>query len=65
MEDMDNLRSDVENGRVGPTDKPDDPLAAARRKAKRRPMVTPSAPLTWRRKAAPPTPDQEGCYYLG
>ena len=65
MQGMDYSRSDLEHGRVDPTDEPDDPLAVARRKAEHGPLTPPPVPRTPRMKTAPPTPDQEGCYYLG
>jgi hypothetical protein len=51
--------------RVGPAERPDDPLAAAREKAIRNPLGTVARTVDPARKSAPPTPDQEGCYYLG
>ncbi len=62
---MEHTTSELEHGRVDPTDKPDDPLAAAHRKAKRGPLVRPPERRRVDEKTAPPTPDQEGCYYLG
>lgn len=51
--------------RIGPAEKPDDPLAAARAKATRRPPITAAHRRDPARNPAPPTSDQEGCYYLG
>jgi hypothetical protein len=51
--------------RIGPAEKPDDPLAAARLKATREPRITTAHRRDRARNPAPPTPDLEGCYYLG
>jgi len=61
---MEHTESDLEE-RVGPAERPDDPLAAARRKAAVSPLTGPPPPSERAGKTAPPTPDQEGCYYLG
>ena len=65
MQRMDSTRLEVEQGRVGPTDQPDDPLAAARSKAEHSPLTPLPVVRTPAGTTAPPTPDQEGCYYLG
>jgi hypothetical protein len=65
MQRMDSTRSEVEQGRVGPTDQPDDPLATARRRAERSPLTPPPVVRKPAGSTAPPTSDQEGCYYLG
>jgi hypothetical protein len=51
--------------RVGPAERPDDPIAAAIEKATRRTLSTVAHTVDPARRSAPPTPDQEGCYYLG
>ncbi|MBT8163906.1 MAG: hypothetical protein HKO63_04060 [Acidimicrobiia bacterium] len=62
---MDSARSDIEQVRVEPTDRPDDPLLKARKTAEHTPLAARPVTRRQRRKTAPPTPDQEGCYYLG
>ena len=54
----------VEATPVGPTDRPDDPLGAPARTADAV-VAAPTAVPDNVRKPKPPTPDQEGCYYLG
>ena len=62
---MKNTEPGVEQTREGPADVPDDPLAEAMRKAASSPLVSlPKAPKPAGR-TKPPTPDLEGCYYLG
>jgi len=65
MQHMDSTRLDVEPGRVDPTDQPDDPLTVARSKAEHSPLTPLRVVRTPPGTTAPPTPDQEGCYYLG
>jgi len=60
---MERTEPDLETGQIGPAERPDDPLAAARRQAVRAPVKR--EPPTSDGRPAPPTPDQEGCYYLG
>ncbi len=62
---MENTESDLIETGVGPAERPDDPLAAARRKAMQSPLRPRPAPPDRTKKPAPPSPDQEGCYYLG
>lgn len=62
---MENTEPVATESPVGPTERPDDPLAAAREKATRRPLGTVTEAVDPARKPTPPTPDLEGCYYLG
>jgi hypothetical protein len=62
---MDDTKPAPNETRVGPAERPDDPLAAARDKATRRPLRAVAQTADPGRKSAPPTTDQEGCYYLG
>ncbi len=62
---MEDTEPALQETRVGPAERPDDPLAAARRKAVRWPLSEqPRRPIDTA-KTAPPSKDQEGCYYLG
>ncbi len=62
---MEHTEPDLEKMRVGPMKRPDDPFAAARRLALRSPLTTPERPSDRAKESAPPTSDQEGCYFLG
>ena len=62
---MDNTEPGPRDARIGPAERPDDPLAAAREKAVRSPLRTLTRAVELTRKPKPPTPDLEGCYYLG
>lgn len=62
---MEPTEPDLNEMRVGPAERPDDPLATARRNVTRSPLVPPPPPPKGARQHAPPTPDQEGCYFLG
>lgn len=62
---MDNTEPVPMETRIGPAERPDDPLAAAREKAARAPLGTVPGAVKMARKPTPPTPDLEGCYYLG
>jgi hypothetical protein len=62
---MDSSTAAADTGGFGPSDRPDDPMATARWKAEHTPLRRKPPARKPRRKAAPPIPDLEGCYYLG
>ncbi|NNC92513.1 MAG: hypothetical protein HKN80_08460 [Acidimicrobiia bacterium] len=62
---MEHTEPDPTESRIGPTERPDDPLAAAQEKATRRLPGTVATAVDTAPKPAPPTPDLEGCYYFG
>ena len=62
---METTEPDTDKLRVGPAERPDDPLAAAQHRALSSPLTARPEPSDRNKKPAPPTPDQEGCYYLG
>jgi len=62
---MKNTEPEADRAREGPADVPDDPLAAAIRKAASGPLVTLPEARKPAGRTTPPTPDQEGCYFLG
>ena len=50
---------------TGPADRPDDPLANPIRSPSRLPVKQATVPPDATKKPKAPTPDQEGCYFLG
>ena len=61
---MEQTERDLEDQQIGPAERPDDPLAVWH-KALRAPMSPTRTPPERTRKQSVPSPDQEGCYFLG
>lgn len=63
---MEGTKPDLEELRIGPAERPDDPLVTSRRHASTARPATPRPPSTDHAKDRHhPAPDVQGCYFLG